>query len=78
MCDPISPATPHDNVYFMLLVDDHSRFMWVTVLASKDRATKAIREFKQRAEVESSCRLMALHTDHGGEFNSIEFVQHCA
>jgi hypothetical protein len=42
MCDPISLATPSGNAYFLLLVDDHSRFMWVTVLASKDRAAEAV------------------------------------
>jgi transposase InsO family protein len=78
MYGSISPATPRGNVYFLLLVDDHSQFMWVTVLASKDRAAEAIREFKQRAEGESGCRLMALRMDRGGEFNSLEFGRHCA
>jgi hypothetical protein len=52
--------------------------MWVTVLASKDRAVETIREFKQKAEVESGCRLMTLCMDRGAKFNSTEFARHCA
>jgi hypothetical protein len=75
---PNFSSDPNGNAYFLLLVDEHNRFMWVTVLASKDRAVEAIREFKQRAEGESRCSLTALRMDHRGEFNSIEFAQHCA
>ena len=45
MCGPITPETPSGSKYFLLLVDDHSRFMWLTVLPSKDRAAAAIKEF---------------------------------
>lgn len=38
LCSPISSATPSGNRYFILLVDDCSRFMWVKMLATKDCA----------------------------------------
>jgi len=50
LCGPITPETLSGNKYFLLLVDDRSRFMWLTVLPSKDRAAAAIREFQARAE----------------------------
>ena len=50
LCGPITPETLSSNKYFLLLVDDRSRFMWLTVLPSKDRAAAAIREFQARAE----------------------------
>jgi transposase InsO family protein len=31
-----------------------------------------------RAEAESSCKLLALRTDRGGEFTSKEFMEYCA
>jgi hypothetical protein len=46
MCGTILSAIRSSNAYFLLLVDDHSRFMWVTVLVSKDQAAEVIREFK--------------------------------
>jgi hypothetical protein len=38
LCGPISPATPRGNKYFLLLVDDLSRYMWIAVIPSKDHA----------------------------------------
>jgi hypothetical protein len=42
MCCPISPTMPRDNKYFLLLVDDLSRCMWVVAIPSKDCAAAAI------------------------------------
>ena len=78
MCGPITSETPSGNKYFFLLVDDRSRFMWLTALPSKDQAAAAIREFQARAEGESGLKLGALRTDRGGEFTSIEFAEHWA
>jgi transposase InsO family protein len=78
LCGPISPPTPGGKRYFLLLVDDHSRYMWLTLLASKDEAEAAIKHFKARAEVQSGCKLHTLRTDRGGEFTSKDFKAYCA
>jgi hypothetical protein len=44
LCGPISPVTPRGNKYFLLLVDDLSRYMWVVAIPSKDRAMAAIKD----------------------------------
>ena len=36
LCGPITLETPNDSKYFLLLVDDRSRYMWVAMLALKD------------------------------------------
>ena len=43
LCGPITPATPSRNRYFLLLVDDYSKFMWVALLDTKDAAPTAIK-----------------------------------
>ncbi|CAA6674013.1 unnamed protein product [Spirodela intermedia] len=68
LCGPIAPETPNGSKYFLLLVDDRSRYMWVAMLPSKDRS----------AEGESGLKLGALRTDRGGEFTSQEFAEYCA
>ncbi|WVZ50972.1 hypothetical protein U9M48_002169 [Paspalum notatum var. saurae] len=78
ICGPVTPTTPSGNRYFLLLVDDMSRFMWLCLLASKDQAPAAIRRFKAAAEVESGRKLKVLRTDRGGEFTSVEFGVYCA
>ena len=52
--------------------------MWLTLIASKDEAATAIKQFKARTEVESGRKLKALRTDRGGEFTPIEFGEYMA
>ena len=63
--------------YFLLLVDDYSRYMWVEFLTTKDEAFKCFKKVKVLAETEGRCRLRAFRSDRGGEFNSIEFKEYC-
>ncbi|CAA0827650.1 Gag-Pol-related retrotransposon family protein [Striga hermonthica] len=78
LCGPITPATHGGRRYFLLLVDDCSRFMWLQLLTSKDQTAEAIKRFQARAEAESGKRLRVLRTDRGGEFTSVEFAAYCA
>jgi transposase InsO family protein len=63
---------------FSIMVDDSSRYMWLTLLSSKAEAAAAIKFFKVRVKSESWKKLKVLQTDHGGEFTSVEFAQYCA
>jgi transposase InsO family protein len=78
ICGPISPATPSGNKYFLLLVDDYSRYMWIDLLPSKDTATTAIKNIQAEAERKSGKKLLMLRTDRGGEFAATDFVNYCA
>jgi hypothetical protein len=42
LCGPITPATHGGRRYFLLLVDDYSRYMWLQLLTSKAEAAAAI------------------------------------
>jgi hypothetical protein len=75
LCGPISPTTSRGNKYFLLLVDDLSRYMWVAVIPSKDCAAAAIKDIQARAEGESDIKLKALHTDRG-DYCATEGVHH--
>ncbi|XP_062224514.1 uncharacterized protein LOC133923077 [Phragmites australis] len=63
--------------YFMLIVDDYSRWMWVFMIKSKDQACSMFRKFKLQAENTSRQRIKTLRTDRGGKFLSVEFTQLC-
>jgi transposase InsO family protein len=78
LCGPVTPATPRGRRYFLLLVDDLSRYMWVVVLGSKGEATDAIRRAQAAAEVECRRKLYMLHTDNDGEFAAAEFASYYA
>jgi transposase InsO family protein len=70
LCGPVTLATPGGRRYFLLLVDDLSRYMWVVVLGSKGEAADAIRRAQAAVEVECGRKLRVLRTDNGGEFTS--------
>lgn len=58
LCGPITPTTPRGNRYFLLLVDDYSRYMWLTLLASKDAAPCAIKRIQAVAERSSGRKFL--------------------
>ena len=78
LCGPITPATPSGKRYFLLLVDDLSRYMWLALLSTKDEAAAAITRLQAGVEAETGCKLRTLRTDRGGEFTSGSFTAYCA
>jgi hypothetical protein len=78
LCGPVTPATPGGRHYFLLLVDDLSRYMWMMVLGSKGEAANGIKRVQVAAEAECDRKLRVLHTDNGGEFTVAEFASYCA
>jgi transposase InsO family protein len=77
LCGPVTPATLRGRRYFLLLVDDLSRYMWIVVLSSKGEVADAIRHAQAAAEVKCGSKLRVLRTDNGGEFTTVEFASYC-
>jgi hypothetical protein len=77
LCGHITPKSLGGASYFLLVVDDHSRYMWVELLKSKDQGLDYFKKIKLRAESESGVKLKALRTDRGGEFTSHLFSLFC-
>lgn len=74
LCGPISPPMPSGNLYFLLLVDDHSRIMWVFMIKTKDEAFSAFKNFRILVENEACEKIKVFRTDRGGEFLSNQFT----
>lgn len=77
LCRPISPATIGGNKYFLLLVDDYSRMMWIYMLASKDEAFEMFKKFQATVEKQSEKKIKVFRSDRGGEFVSKQFISYC-
>lgn len=77
LCGPIVPATAGGNKYFMLLVDDYSRWMHVFLLKSKDQAVEVFVKYKAEVENFSNCKIKTLRSDRGGEFLAGMFAGVC-
>uniref|UniRef100_A0ACD5XRG8 Uncharacterized protein n=1 Tax=Avena sativa TaxID=4498 RepID=A0ACD5XRG8_AVESA len=78
LCGPIKLTTAGGNQYFLLVVDDCTRYMWLELLKSKDEAFARFRKIQALAEAKQQCRLRAFRSDRGGEFNSGEIKAWCA
>jgi transposase InsO family protein len=66
-------ATPSGRRFFLLLVDDATTYMWLTLLSAKGDAASAI---KAAAEMEVGRPLHILRTDNSGEFTAKEFMEY--
>ncbi|CAJ2671832.1 unnamed protein product [Trifolium pratense] len=77
ICGPINPASNGGNKYFITFTDDFTRKTWVDILQNKASAFESFKRFKAVAEKESSCQILTLRTDRGGEFLSEAFNRFC-
>ncbi|CAL8152332.1 unnamed protein product [Prunus armeniaca] len=63
--------------YFMLIIDDFTRMIWLYFLRNKYEAFNCFKKFKSMTELQSGHKVKCLRSDRGGEFLSSEFVQFC-
>ena len=78
LCGPVMPAMPGGRRFFLLLVDDATRFMWVSLLTAKSATADAIKRVQAEAKKASGCKLRVLRTDNGREFTAAELADYCA
>ncbi|GKC88028.1 retrovirus-related pol polyprotein from transposon TNT 1-94, partial [Tanacetum coccineum] len=63
--------------YFLSIVDDYSRRVWVYILRFKHEAFGKFKEWKQLVENQTGRTIKKLKTDNGLEFCNREFMQLC-
>ncbi|GJT34550.1 retrotransposon protein, putative, ty1-copia subclass, partial [Tanacetum coccineum] len=63
--------------YFLSIVDDYSRRVWVYILRFKDKAFRKFKEWKQLVENQTGRTVKRVRTDNGLEFCNREFKQLC-
>jgi len=77
LCGPITLETEGGSRYFMLMVDDCTRWMTVSVLKTKDQVVEAFAKFKAEAENILGNKVKCVRSDRGGEFLAIAFKEIC-
>lgn len=63
--------------YFLSIVDDYSRKIWLYIMKEKSYAFSRFRDWCKEVEVEKNATLKCLRTDNGLEFLSNEFSDFC-
>nr|GFA90438.1 hypothetical protein [Tanacetum cinerariifolium] len=77
LCGLITPTTVGRSKYFLLLIDDFSRWSWVYMLTGKYQAFDAFKRYKKMVEENSGYKVKTLRGDREGEFTSMEFTNFC-
>jgi hypothetical protein len=75
------PAPIHSSNgfrYYLVIVDDYTKFYWVYLLKHKSDAFSTFKQFKTMVEKHYQSSIHFLRTDCGGEFTSNEFNSFCA
>jgi transposase InsO family protein len=74
---PSRTATHGGNLYFLSIIDDFSRKVWVYLLKNKNQAFKKFKEWKLLMENLTDKKVKTLRTDNGLEFCNSEFDTFC-
>lgn len=72
---PYRTPTAGGARYYLVVVDDYSRFVWLRLMKGKGEATQYIKEYKEWAETlhsHNGHRLKQVRMDQGKEFQSAE------
>ncbi|KAG8485239.1 hypothetical protein CXB51_021138 [Gossypium anomalum] len=64
--------------YFILFIDDSTRYCWIYFLKSKAEVVQAFLKFKTVAETETGYKLRSIRPDNGTEYISAQFQDICA
>ncbi|MCO5582254.1 hypothetical protein L7F22_036146 [Adiantum nelumboides] len=77
LCGPMSTSSLSGLCYMLVLVDDFSRYTWVSFLKLKSEAFASIRDWKAMVEKEKDLKVKSIRSDRGGEFLSENFARWC-
>ncbi|MCO5547447.1 hypothetical protein L7F22_000896 [Adiantum nelumboides] len=77
LCGLMSTSSLSGLCYMLVLVDDFSRYTWVSFLKLKSEAFGSIRDWKAMVEKEKDLKVKSIRSDRGGEFFSENFARWC-
>ncbi|CAI7801645.1 unnamed protein product [Closterium sp. NIES-53] len=71
---PMRAPSLSGSRYFLTIMDDHTRAVWVYTLKTKGEVAAAVlKEWMLRAQRESGHKVKVIRTDNGGEFIGADF-----
>ena len=66
LCEMNGEFTKGDKRYFMIFIDDCTRFCYVYLLKTKDEALHYFKVYKVEVENQLERKIKRLRSDHGG------------
>ena len=77
VCGPQRTLSLNESRYFVLFIDDYSRFTHVYFMKHKSEVVEVFWKFKAMVEKQSGCSIKTLRTDNGTEYTSEKFEAFC-
>ncbi|CAI7798319.1 unnamed protein product [Closterium sp. NIES-53] len=74
LCEPFWIAAKDGSLYFLLLKDHHTRFVWVMPVAKKSDVLWEFQKWLVLVERQAKTSVLMLRSDRGGEFLGKEFT----
>ncbi|KAK2414224.1 cysteine-rich RECEPTOR kinase [Trifolium repens] len=74
---PASVSTHGGGSYFLSIIDDYSRRVWVHIIKNKSDTFEKFKEWHTLIENQTGTKLKVLRTDNGLEFVSEQFNEFC-
>ena len=68
ICDMKLIPSRGGNKYFITFIDDCSRYCYVYLLSSKDKAVNAFKSYKAEVETQLNKKIKIIRSDRGGEY----------
>lgn len=67
----------NNHKYYLLIVDEYSRFSWLFPLELKSKVFQTFRDFHIMIEKSLGLPIRSIQTDCGGEFLNLKFQNYC-
>ena len=77
LCRPMQTRLLGGAYYFLLFIDDYTRFTWVYFLREKSHTFEFFKEFRSMVEKQTSKSIMILLSDQGGEYKKACVLKYC-
>ena len=74
---PTWTASLGGKKYILVVVDDYSRYTWISLLKEKSEAFDQAAILFRRMQVEQDCLIQRICSDHGRDFENFIFEEFC-
>lgn len=77
VCGPQKTQSLSGSRYFILFIDDFTRFTWIYFLKFKSEVAAVFLKFKALVENQADCKIKILRSDNETEYTSDQFERFC-
>jgi transposase InsO family protein len=72
---PITPMTTMHEAYYLVVIDDLTRYTWICVMRRKSDTLSELRKLVTWIETQVGIQVKSIRSDNGGEFGSKECIK---